>query len=76
MKKSMRIEFFIAIFLKEQEVKNWKTVDQIIKNEHLVKSDYEAEPPLFLFFGIIGLDSVVQYDEKYYNKFIKNDILF
>ncbi|WP_199852548.1 hypothetical protein [Staphylococcus aureus] len=51
MKKSMRIEFFIAIFLKEQEVKNWKTVDQIIKNEHLVKSDYEAEPPLFLFSG-------------------------
>ena len=45
MKKSMRIEFFIAIFLKEQEVKNWKTVDQ------LVKSDYEAEPPLFLFSG-------------------------
>lgn len=51
MKKSMRIEFFIAIFLKEQEVKNWKTVDQIIKNGHLVKSDYEAEPPLFLFSG-------------------------
>ena len=51
MKKSMRIEFFIAIFLKEQEVKNWKTVDQIIKNEHLVKSDYDAEPPLFLFSG-------------------------
>nr|WP_255201799.1 hypothetical protein [Staphylococcus aureus] len=41
----MRIEFFIAIFLKEQEV------NQIIKNEHLVKSDYEAEPPLFLFSG-------------------------
>ncbi|HDA8067176.1 TPA: DUF1433 domain-containing protein [Staphylococcus aureus] len=37
--------------LKEQEIKNWKTVDQIIKNEHLDKSEYEAEPPLFLFSG-------------------------
>lgn len=42
---------FHSRFLKEQEVKNWKTVDQIIKNEHLVKSDYEAEPPLFFFSG-------------------------
>ena len=48
--KSMRIEFFIAIF-KRARNKNWKTVDQIIKNEHLVKSDYEAEPPLFFFSG-------------------------
>ena len=48
--KSMRIEFFIAIF-KRARSKNWKTVDQIIKNEHLVKSDYEAEPPLFFFSG-------------------------
>ena len=30
MKKSMRIEFFIAIF-KRARSKNWKTVDQIIK---------------------------------------------
>ncbi|HCZ2805417.1 TPA: hypothetical protein O2Y26_002728, partial [Staphylococcus aureus] len=37
--------------LKEQEVKNWKTVDQIIKKEHLDKSEYEAEPPLFFFSG-------------------------
>lgn len=37
--------------LKEQEVKTWKTVDQIIKNEHLDKSEYEAEPPLFFFSG-------------------------
>ncbi|HDK4505905.1 TPA: hypothetical protein PSK69_002624, partial [Staphylococcus aureus] len=39
--------------LKEQEVKKWKTVDQIIKNEHLDKSEYEAEPPLFFISGPI-----------------------
>ncbi len=37
--------------LKEQEIKNWKTVDQIIKKEHLDKNEYEAEPPLFFFSG-------------------------
>ncbi|OJZ48961.1 hypothetical protein BJP15_01995 [Staphylococcus aureus] len=41
----------IGKLLKEQEVKTWKTVDQIIKNEHLDKSEYEAEPPLFFFSG-------------------------
>ncbi|WRN76541.1 hypothetical protein T8833_05490 [Staphylococcus aureus] len=50
MKKSMGIEFFIAI-LKEHEVKNWKTVNQIIEKEHLDKNEYEAEPPLFFFSG-------------------------
>ncbi|HDH4724385.1 TPA: hypothetical protein PI291_002709, partial [Staphylococcus aureus] len=38
---------FHSHFLKEQEVKNWKTVNQIIEKEHLDKNDYEAEPPLF-----------------------------
>lgn len=52
--------------LKEQEVKTWKTVDQIIKNEHLDKSEYEAEPPLFFFFRITGLDSVVWCNKNYY----------
>lgn len=42
---------FHSHFFKRARSKNWKTVDQIIKNEHLVKSDYEAEPPLFLFSG-------------------------
>ncbi|HEK6687694.1 TPA: hypothetical protein ACPE7F_002351 [Staphylococcus aureus] len=42
---------FHGHFLKEQEVKNWKTVNQIIENEHLDKSEYEAEPPLFFFSG-------------------------
>ena len=37
--------------LKRAKVKTWKTVDQIIKNEHLDKSEYEAEPPLFFFSG-------------------------
>ena len=36
MKKSMGIEFFIAI-LKEQEVKNWKTVNQIIEKNTWTK---------------------------------------
>lgn len=45
--------------LKEQEVKNQKTVDQIIKNEHLDKSEYEAEPPLFFLSG--SLDQIRLY---------------
>ena len=36
MKKSMGIEFFIAIF-KRARSKNWKTVNQIIEKEHLDK---------------------------------------
>ena len=50
MKKSMGIEFFIAIF-KRARSKNWKTVNQIIEKEHLDKNEYEAEPPLFFFSG-------------------------
>lgn len=49
MKKIYGDRIFHSHFLKEQEVKNWKTVDQIIKNEHLVKNEYEAELPLFFF---------------------------
>ncbi|HAR7072780.1 TPA: hypothetical protein I2T40_03980 [Staphylococcus aureus] len=49
--ESYEDRIFHSHFLKEQDVKNWKTVDQIIKNEHLVKSDYEAELPLFFFSG-------------------------
>lgn len=42
---------FHCHFLKEQEVKNWKTVNQIIEKEHLDKNEYEVEPPLFFFSG-------------------------
>ncbi|HCW9420604.1 TPA: hypothetical protein OYJ34_000077 [Staphylococcus aureus] len=42
---------FHSHFLKEQEVKNWKTVYQIIEKEHLDKNEYEADPPLFFFSG-------------------------
>ena len=49
MKKSMGIEFFIAIL--KTRSKNWKTVNQIIEKEHLDKNEYEAEPPLFFFSG-------------------------
>ncbi|HDP2418475.1 TPA: hypothetical protein P6I56_002725 [Staphylococcus aureus] len=42
---------FHSHFLKEHEVKNWKTVNQIIEKEHLDKNEIEAEPPLFFFSG-------------------------
>ena len=52
--------------LKEQEVKTWKTVDQIIKNEHLDKSEYEAEPPLFFSFQDHWIRFVVWCNKNYY----------
>ncbi len=36
---------------KEKDPKYKLSVDEIIKKEHLDKSDYEAEPPLFFFSG-------------------------
>lgn len=36
---------------KEKDLKYKLSVDEIIKKEHLDKSDYEAEPPLFFFSG-------------------------
>ncbi|HCV2839981.1 TPA: hypothetical protein O4569_000890 [Staphylococcus aureus] len=37
MKKIYGDRIFHSHFLKEQEVKNWKTVNQIIEKEHLDK---------------------------------------
>ncbi|MCL4619189.1 DUF1433 domain-containing protein [Staphylococcus aureus] len=36
---------------KEKDLKYKLSVDEIIKKEHLDKSDYVAEPPLFFFSG-------------------------
>lgn len=36
---------------KEKDPKYKLSVDEIIEKEHLDKSDYEAEPPLFFFSG-------------------------
>ncbi|HDG6048665.1 DUF1433 domain-containing protein [Staphylococcus aureus] len=41
----------IGELLKEKDAKDQLTVDEIIEKEHLDKSDYEAEPPLFFFSG-------------------------
>ncbi|HDK4163715.1 TPA: hypothetical protein PSJ07_002290, partial [Staphylococcus aureus] len=41
----------IGRLLKEKDARDRLTVDEIIKNEHLEKSEYEAEPPLFFFSG-------------------------
>lgn len=41
----------IGRLLKEKDAKDRLTVDEIIKNEHLDKNEYEAEPPLFFFSG-------------------------
>lgn len=42
---------FHSHFFKRARSKKLENRRSIIKNEHLVKSDYEAEPPLFLFSG-------------------------
>ncbi|HDD0319880.1 TPA: DUF1433 domain-containing protein [Staphylococcus aureus] len=41
----------IGGLLKEKDAKDQLTVDEIIEKEHLDKSKYEAEPPLFFFSG-------------------------
>ncbi len=41
----------IGELFREKNANDRLTVDQIIKNEHLDKSEYEAEPPLFFFSG-------------------------
>ncbi|HFN8886479.1 TPA: DUF1433 domain-containing protein [Staphylococcus aureus] len=41
----------IGELLKEKDAKDQLTVDEIIEKEHLHKSEYEAEPPLFFFSG-------------------------
>ncbi|CDR25828.1 lipoprotein%2C putative [Staphylococcus schweitzeri] len=41
----------IGRLLKEKGAKDRLTVDEIIEKEHLDKSHYEAEPPLFFFSG-------------------------
>ncbi|HDG5860563.1 TPA: DUF1433 domain-containing protein, partial [Staphylococcus aureus] len=41
----------IGELLKEKDAKDQLTVDEIIEKEHLDKSKYEAEPPLFFFSG-------------------------
>ncbi|MBZ5367460.1 DUF1433 domain-containing protein [Staphylococcus aureus] len=41
----------IGELFREKNANDRLTVDEIIENEHLVKSDYEAEPPLFFFSG-------------------------
>ncbi|HDG6048662.1 DUF1433 domain-containing protein [Staphylococcus aureus] len=43
----------IGRLLKEKDAKDRLTVDEIIEKEHLDKSEYEAEPPLFFFSGPI-----------------------
>ncbi|HHW7927878.1 TPA: DUF1433 domain-containing protein [Staphylococcus aureus] len=43
----------IGELLKEKDAKDRLTVDEIIEKEHLDKSEYEAEPPLFFFSGPI-----------------------
>ncbi|HHQ6731811.1 TPA: DUF1433 domain-containing protein [Staphylococcus aureus] len=41
----------IGELLKEKDAKDQLTVDEIIEKEHLDKSKYEAEPPLFFLSG-------------------------
>ncbi len=38
-------------YLKKKDHKNELKSTDIIKKEHLDKSDYEADPPLFFFSG-------------------------
>ncbi|HHC6155432.1 TPA: DUF1433 domain-containing protein [Staphylococcus aureus] len=38
---------------KEKDPKYKLSVDEIIEKEHLDKSEYEADPPLFFFSGIL-----------------------
>ncbi|MCS5349113.1 DUF1433 domain-containing protein [Staphylococcus aureus] len=41
----------IGELFKEKDAKDRLTVDEIIEKEHLDKSEYEAEPPLFFLSG-------------------------
>ena len=41
----------IGELFREKNANDRLTVDEIIENEHLDKSEYEAEPPLFFFSG-------------------------
>ncbi|HHC6112343.1 TPA: DUF1433 domain-containing protein [Staphylococcus aureus] len=41
----------IGELFKEKNANDRLTVDEIIEKEHLDKSEYEAEPPLFFFSG-------------------------
>lgn len=43
----------IGELFKEKDPKYKLSVDEIIEKEHLDKSEYEAEPPLFFFSGLI-----------------------
>ncbi|HDJ3183586.1 TPA: DUF1433 domain-containing protein [Staphylococcus aureus] len=43
----------IGKLFKEKDPKYKLSVDEIIEKEHLAKSEYEAEPPLFFFSGPI-----------------------
>ena len=43
----------IGRLLKEKDAKDRLTVDELIEKEHLDKNDYEAEPPLFFFSGLL-----------------------
>ncbi|HDG5644864.1 TPA: DUF1433 domain-containing protein [Staphylococcus aureus] len=43
----------IGELFKEKDPKYKLSVDEIIEKEHLDKSEYEAEPPLFFFSGPI-----------------------
>lgn len=41
----------IGELFREKDAKDRLTVDEIIEKEHLDKSEYEEEPPLFFFSG-------------------------
>ncbi|HCZ8873323.1 TPA: hypothetical protein PI979_002623, partial [Staphylococcus aureus] len=41
----------IGELFREKNANDRLTVDEIIEKEHLDKSEYEAEPPLFFFSG-------------------------
>ncbi len=41
----------IGELFREKDPKDRLNVDEIIEKEHLEKSKYEAEPPLFFFSG-------------------------
>ncbi|HCX0888239.1 TPA: DUF1433 domain-containing protein [Staphylococcus aureus] len=41
----------IGELFREKNANDRLTVDEIIEKEHLDKSEYEAEPPLFFFLG-------------------------
>ncbi|HDP5815426.1 TPA: DUF1433 domain-containing protein [Staphylococcus aureus] len=41
----------IGELFREKDAKDRLTVDEIIEKEHLDKSEYEADPPLFFFSG-------------------------